>query len=191
MARWESDARGRLERAALALFGERGYDGTTVAQIAERAGLTERSFYRYFTDKREVLFAGAEELEAVLAAGIAAAPPDLTPLEVLLTAFARAPEVFRPHDLVVQRVAAIAASPSLRERELIKLASMATALAAGLGDRGVDGRTAQFTADMGISVLRTATEAWVADDRRPFAEHVRDAAEELRRIADQVAFPAP
>ena len=59
MSRWEPDARGRLEKAALALYGERGFENTTVAEIADRAGLTERTFFRYFTDKREVLFAGA------------------------------------------------------------------------------------------------------------------------------------
>jgi hypothetical protein len=58
MTRWEPNARGRLEQAALALYGERGFENTTVAEIAARAGLTERTFFRHFADKREVLFAG-------------------------------------------------------------------------------------------------------------------------------------
>ena len=133
-----------------------------------------------------MLFAGGEELEAHLVAGAAAAPPELAPLEVLLSAFATAQEVFRPLDFLVQRAAVIAASPPLQERELIKLASLATALATALVSRGVHERTAQFAADMGMSVLRMASEGWITDNRRPFAAHLRSAAEELRRIADQV-----
>ena len=62
MGRWEPDARGRLVKAAMELYGERGFEQTTVAEIAERAGLTERTFFRHFADKREVLFAGAGAL---------------------------------------------------------------------------------------------------------------------------------
>src|SRR3954471_24094205 len=99
MARWEGDAPGRLERAALALFHEQGYDRTTVAQIARRADLTERSFYRWFADKREVLFGGAEEFQAHLFSAVDAVPAGAAPLPALLAAFATAPEVIRPRDV--------------------------------------------------------------------------------------------
>ena len=128
MARWEGNARGRLERAALDLFTEQGYDRTTVAQIAKRANLTERSFYRWFTDKREVLFGGSEELEKCFVAAIEAAPEGTDPLTTLMAAFSTAPEVIRPRDFLLERSAVIAANPPLRERELIKLASLSQAL---------------------------------------------------------------
>src|SRR4051812_49450716 len=116
MARWEGNTRGRLERAALTLFREQGYDRTTVAQIARRANLTERSFYRWFTDKREVLFAD-DEIEERFLSAIDAVPAGTDPLPTLLAAFATAPEVFRPRDLLLERAAVIAANPPLRERE--------------------------------------------------------------------------
>src|SRR4051795_7955411 len=81
MARWEPDARGRLRQAALELYGEHGFDQTTVAQIAERAGLTERTFYRHFADKREVVFSG--EVHGVLVTGLTDAPPSASPAEAV------------------------------------------------------------------------------------------------------------
>src|SRR3954447_18436668 len=131
MARWEGDTRARLERAALELFTEQGYDRTSVAQIAQRANLTERSFYRWFTDKREVLFAG-DELEERLVAAVDAAPPGTGALPTLLTAFAVVPEVLLPREFLLERAAVIAASPPLQERELIKLAALSDALTAAL-----------------------------------------------------------
>ena len=60
--------------AAIELFDEQGYEATTVAEIAERAGLTKRTFFRYFSDKREVLFSGSQELQRLWLEGLAAAP---------------------------------------------------------------------------------------------------------------------
>lgn len=137
MPRWESDAQGRLERAALELFETQGFERTTVAQIARTAGLTERSFYRYFPDKREVLFAG-NELEAHLAARVEAADPGLTPIEALLNALGTADEVFQSREFLLRRVKVIAASPALAERDLIKLADIADALVRALEHRGVE-----------------------------------------------------
>ncbi|SCE14492.1 transcriptional regulator, TetR family [Streptomyces sp. SolWspMP-sol7th] len=136
MARWEGNTRGRLERAALDLFTEQGYDRTTVAEIARRAGLTERSFYRWYTDKREALFGGGQELEELLVAAVAEVPEGTAPLDTLLRAFTKAPEVFRPREFLRARAAVIAASPPLRERELIKTASMSAALKKALENRG-------------------------------------------------------
>src|SRR3569833_3701858 len=129
MARWQGNTRERLERAALEPFRDQGYDRTTVAQIAQRAGLTERSFYRWFTDKREVLFAG-DELQACLEAGIAEVPDGTGALATLMAAFTAVPVVLRPPDLLVELRAVIAANPPLRERGLIKEAVLAEATTA-------------------------------------------------------------
>ena len=88
MGRWEPDARGRLAKAAMTLYAEQGFDQTTVAEIAERAGLTKRTFFRYFADKREVLFYGAEHLEELILTAIDAAPPGASALDTVATALA-------------------------------------------------------------------------------------------------------
>src|SRR6202035_2298884 len=80
MGRWEPNARGRLEQAALELYLERGFEQTTVAEIAKRAGLTERTFFRHFADKREVLFSGAGALEELLVSAVAGAPESSAPM---------------------------------------------------------------------------------------------------------------
>ncbi|HEY3867526.1 MAG TPA: TetR/AcrR family transcriptional regulator [Actinocrinis sp.] len=164
MARWEGNARGRLERAALDLFTEQGYDRTTVAQIAGRANLTERSFYRWFPDKREVLFGGAGELQERFVAAIEAAPEGTDPLTMLMAAFSTAPEVIRPRDFLRERSAVVAANPPLQERELIKLASLSQALTAALQNRGHSRQTARLATDAGMAILRLASERWMADE---------------------------
>ncbi len=184
MARWEGNARGRLERAALDLFTEQGYDRTTVAQIAQRANLTERSFYRWFSDKREALFAG-DELEALFLARIDAVPPGTGALPTLLTAFAAAPEVLRPREFLLERAAVIAANSPLQERELIKMASLAGALTAALQRRGFDRPTAALATDVGGAVLRRATERWLAGegaDVAHFAAELSASVSELKAL---------
>lgn len=179
MPRWESDAQGRLERAALELFETQGFERTTVAQIARTAGLTERSFYRYFPDKREVLFAG-HELEAHLVAQVEAAAPGLTPFEALLTALGTADEVFRSREFLLRRVGVITASPALAERDLIKLADIAGALARALERRGVESGEARFIIDVAIAISRRATSRWLADPDATFSELIAQTAAELR-----------
>ena len=169
MARWEGNARGRLERAALDLFTEQGYDRTTVAQIARRANLTERSFYRWFPDKREVLF-GGDEMEKQLVTAIEAVPAGTAPLPTLLAAFPSVREVIRPQEFLRERAAVIAANPPLLERELIKLATLAEALTVALVDRGCDRQTAQLATDLGLAVLRLAAQRWLADERTDIAD---------------------
>ncbi|MET8610756.1 TetR/AcrR family transcriptional regulator [Streptomyces misionensis] len=183
MARWEGNARGRLERAALDLFTEQGYDRTTIAQIAQRANLTERSFYRWFADKREVLFGGSEELEQRLVSAIDAVPARAGALATLLTAFATAPEVFRPREFLRERSAVIAANPPLQERELIKLASLADALTAALLHRGCDRQTARLATEVGMAVLRLTTERWMADEQADFAGLLSTSAADLLAVA--------
>ncbi|MFD3525152.1 TetR/AcrR family transcriptional regulator [Streptomyces sp. NPDC058653] len=179
MPRWESDGKGRLERAALELFETQGFERTTVAQIARTAGLTERSFYRYFPDKREVLFAG-NELEAHLVARVEASDPVLTPIEAVLTALGTADEVFQSREFLLRRVKVIAASPALAERDLIKLADIADALARALRSRGVEPGKARFIIDVAMAISRRATSRWLADPDAAFSALVAQAAAELR-----------
>ncbi|MEU1982871.1 helix-turn-helix domain-containing protein [Nocardia sp. NPDC019395] len=187
MARWEGNARGRLERAALDLFSEQGYDRTTIAQIAQRANLTERSFYRWFADKREVLFGGGEDLEQVLVSAIHAVPADTAPLPTLLAAFTAAPEVLRPREFLRERSAVIAANPQLQERELSKLASLSESLTAALVQRGCDGQTARLIADVGMAVFRLTAERCMADEQADFAQTLSASAADLIAVtADSI-----
>jgi len=184
MGRWEPNARGRLEQAALELFVERGFEQTTVAGIAQRAGLTERTFFRHFTDKREVLFAGGSMLQELLVKGVAQAPPDAAPLDAVSGSLqAAAPHLQQRGDYPMQRQAVIAANPELQERELIKLAGLAAAMAAALRDRGVPGPAASLAAEAGIAVFRVAFERWIAEDCRPeLATLIRDSLAQLRAV---------
>ncbi|MEV8066845.1 TetR/AcrR family transcriptional regulator [Streptomyces sp. NPDC085995] len=192
MSRWEGNTRGRLEQAALDLFTEQGYDRTTVAQIAKRANLTERSFYRWFPDKREVLFGGSEELEERFVAAIHAVPGDTGPLATLMSAFTVAPQVYRPRDFLRKRTAVIAANPPLQERELIKLASLSQALTTALRERGHDAPTAHLAADAGMAILRTTAERWLADENADYAQLLSASAADLRTILTQdAAFTHP
>src|SRR5437762_13679376 len=155
MARWQPDARGRLQQAALTLYGERGFDNTTVADIAEQAGLTKRTFFRYFADKREVLFWGSAGLEELFVTAVAAAPEAAAPLDAVAAALdAAAPMFEQRREFAARRQQIIAANPELQERELIKLASLAGAVADALHRRGVDDPAAILTAEAGIAVFR-------------------------------------
>jgi AcrR family transcriptional regulator len=185
MVRWEPDARGRLHEAAMALYGERGFDNTTVAEIAERAGLTERTFFRYFADKREVLFGGASELQDLLVSTVASVPESLSPLDAVGEALEAAGRLMGDHrDFSRQRQAIIAASAELRERELIKLASLSAALADTLRRRGVPEPDASLTAEAGIAVFRIAFERWVDETNElDLPDLMRDSLGHLRAVA--------
>jgi AcrR family transcriptional regulator len=182
MGRWLPDARGRLAAAALELYRERGFEQTTVAEIASRSGLTERTFFRHFTDKREVLFAGSEVLQQVLVDAIAGAPASRSPIDAVavgLEAFASMLQDNREHSRLRQAV--IAANVSLRERDLIKLASLAAAAAAALRERGVAEPTASLSAEAGIAVFRVAWGQWTADGPSPpLVELVRASLADMR-----------
>lgn len=185
MARWEPNAQERLQDAALELFQERGYDRTTVAEIAERAGLTERTFFRYFTDKREVLFSRAKELEVAIVASIAGAPLQTAPLETVMSALEALGPTFearRAHSR--RRQALIVEHAELRERELNKLASLAAATAESLQARGVPKATAGLIAETGIALFKSAFEQWVEDrEDRDLRHHLRAALADLRAAA--------
>ncbi len=185
MGRWEPDSRGRLQEAALALYSERGFDQTTAAQIAERAGVSERTFFRHFADKREVLFGGSALLRERIVAGVAGAPAADGPFDAAsrgLDAAAAMLGEFR-RDLSRQRQAVIAANPELRERELAKLADYAAAVATALRQRGVREPQASLAAEAGMSVLRVAVERWAnGDDDRDLTAIMRDSVAELRAV---------
>jgi AcrR family transcriptional regulator len=184
MGRWEPDARGRLERAALELYLERGFDQTTVADIAERAGLTERTFFRHFTDKREVLFRG-DELAQSIAVALEAVPESVPPLTAAAAALESTSDFFaerRPY--ARRRQAVIAANSALQERELIKLASMAATIADALRRRGVAEPAASLSAEAGVAVFKVAFERWLIDPAtRDLATHIRETLAELRAVA--------
>jgi AcrR family transcriptional regulator len=162
VVRWEANARGRLEEAALALYRERGFDATTVVEIAQRAGLSERTFFRHFADKREVLFSGSHELEGFLADRVGAAPDPVAPLDAVVHALDAAAPLFEERvERVHVRRAVIADNPVLQERELIKLAGLAAAVAGALRRRGVGEPAAGLAAEVGIAVFKVAFARWV------------------------------
>src|SRR5450432_2833934 len=151
MGRWEPDALGRLQRAAMELYAERGFEQTTVAEIAARAGLTERTFFRHFADKREVLFWGAGTLQELLVSAVASAPGSAAPIDAVAAALETAGTLFQEcRESVLQRQAVIAANAELRERELIKLASLASALGGALRRRGVREPAASLAGEAAI-----------------------------------------
>jgi AcrR family transcriptional regulator len=186
MGRWGPDAAGRFRAAAMELFGEIGYEQTTVAAIAERAGLTARTFFRYFADKREVLFSGSERLQQLMAGALARAPAAATPIEAVAAALTAPAEFFndelRPFSRLRNTV--IAANAELHERELIKLARLSAALAEALRARGVGEPDASLAAEAGIAVFRVAFAQWVAEsEQRSYAEIVRGLLARLKALA--------
>ena len=174
----------RLQMAALELFSERGYDQTTASEIAARAGVTERTFFRHFPDKREVLFDGQITLRAALTGAIAEAPEALQPMEILYRAFRsveQALEDNRPFSVPRQQV--IASSPALQERELAKEAALTEDLVLALGHRGVDGQLATLAARTGWAAFQYAVAAWFADPSRRLGAYLDNAFDELCRLS--------
>jgi AcrR family transcriptional regulator len=185
MVRWKPGARGRLEQAAMELYSERGFEQTTVAEIAERAGLTERTFFRYFADKREVLFNGAGALQELLVSAVAEAPSSLAPIDAVAAGLQATGAFFggERREFSRQRQSIIAANADLRERELIKLAALASAIADALRRRGVSDVAADLAAEAGIAVFKIAFERWIGDDARTdFEQLVRESLTELKAV---------
>ena len=167
MARWEPGARERLVVAAVDLFGEQGYDATTVAQIAERAGVTKSTFFRHFPDKRELLVAGQETLSRLLAEGIAEAADDATPLEAVAAGLVRASAAMSPmsRELAPRLKAAVAASTELQERDALKSVGLAAAMTAALITRGVPDPIAALASELGVLAFKRAYVEWAEADR--------------------------
>jgi AcrR family transcriptional regulator len=183
MARWQPETTQRLVVAAVDLFTEQGYDATTVAQIAERAGVTKSTFFRHFPDKRELLVAGQESLSQLLADGIAEAPADASPLEAVAAGLRRASAMMGPmnRELGPRLKAVIAASAELQERDALKSVSLAAAMTDALVARGVPDTTAALAGELGVLAFKRGYAAWSdgADDDE-LAPHALKALDELR-----------
>ncbi|MBU2666143.1 TetR/AcrR family transcriptional regulator [Actinoplanes bogorensis] len=167
MARWEPGARERLVVAAVDLFAEQGYDATTVAQIAERAGVTKSTFFRHFPDKRELLVAGQETLSRLLSEGIAAAPEGTSPLDMVAAGLVNVSGAMGPvnRDLGPRIKAAVAASTELQERDALKTVSLAAAIKTALVTRGVPDVTAALAGELGVLAFKRGFTEWSENER--------------------------
>jgi len=186
MVRWEPGARDRLRAAALDLYANRGFEQTTAADIAQSVGLTERTFFRYFADKREVLFHGQESFQQVFLDGVAAAPQGSSALEVVTFALREASSFF-PDDRRASsrlRQTVIDANHGLQERELLKLAWLSAGIAEALGRRGVPGPQAALAAETGVAVFGVAFRQWIAEDEQRSLDEIEvDTLGELRAMS--------
>jgi AcrR family transcriptional regulator len=189
MGRWQPDAQGRLGKAAMELYAERGYEQTTVAEIAARAGLTERTFFRHFADKREVLFAGGQALQEIIVSAVVAAPEAVSPLDAVAAGFEAGAAVLQEgSEFSRKRQAIIVANPELQERELIKLAGYAIAVAQALRERGVGEPTASLTAQAGVAIFRVAFERWTGDsEQRGLPEMLHESLAAMRTVVGATA----
>ena len=184
MSRWRPDARGRLQQAAIELYVERGFEQTTVADIAASVGLTERTFFRHFADKREVLFDGQEELLELFVSGIEGAPDAASPMDAVTAALKAVASELEPRLPWSQmRSKVVAANPGLQERELIKLARLSTAVADALRTRGVAEPAASLAAQSGIAVFHTGFAEWIAPTNiRSFSQIITDSLAALKAV---------
>lgn len=184
MGRWEPNARGRLEQAAMTLFAERGFEQVTVAEIAARAGLTERTFYRHFADKREVLFPDSSPLTTGFLEALDRVPRSASPMATVAAVLDASAGIFADrHDYSRKRQAVIAANAELREREAVKLARLADTLAEGLRARGVAEPAASLAAGAGVMVFKVAHAQWTADpEPRDLGELMREAMRQLKAV---------
>jgi AcrR family transcriptional regulator len=188
MARWEPDARGRLQQAAVQLFIERGYAEVTVAEIADRAGLTKRTFFNHFADKREVLFAGAQDFEASVVRHLAAAADELSPIDaavLALTGSGLELEGYREYAHIRREL--IAAAAELQERDLIKTASLTAAIAEALRRRHAPDRTAVLAAQAAVDVFNAAYTDWVEPGATDFHTLMQRSLADLRRAVEATA----
>ena len=186
MPRWKPDAVDRLQSAALELFGEQGFERTTVAEIAQRAGLTQRTFFNHFADKREVLFGLSAELQREVVQGIAAGDDTLPPFDAVLRALKVVADKLLEdrRAAVTRRHAVLAANPELQERELSKNAVLTGAIAAVLEKRGCDPETAFLAAGAAMLAQQAAFRRWtVPDETRPLRDLLSEAVHSLRTTA--------
>lgn len=183
MPRSGAAARTRLRNAALELYGEQGYDATTTAAIAARAGLTERTYFRHFADKREVLFDGEGELFEVMTAAITSAPAKPSALAVVVRAYTAAvPLLVAGRPVAQARARVIATSPALQERAHAKAAALTETVVDALRRRGTPEPTARLAAGAGAAVFARATSAWDGTSGPELAGLIAKAAEELRAL---------
>ena len=194
MSRWQPGARNRLERAALELFVEQGFAQTTVPQITARAGLTTRTFFRHFADKREVLFAGEEELPGLVAQLMADAPASLGPMAVIAGGLQVVADSVFEGQLAYLRTRArvIQADEGLRERDLRKLSVLSEAIDRGFRGRGVEELTATVAAHVAVAVFSVATSRWLDQDgERPLSAFIRDTVAALHSVTGTAELLQP
>jgi AcrR family transcriptional regulator len=188
MSRWAADARQRLESAALDLFEQNGYEQTTVAQIADHAGLNRATFFRHFSDKREVLFGGEDRLATLFSDGIRSAPSDASISELLQAALLAASAAMTPEQRarVAQRILVLSTNTEVQERGLLKHARISRSIRAALSERGADDVAARLAAEVGMLAFSLALERWMTTDDQPFAAHavaaLRDVEERAVRL---------
>jgi AcrR family transcriptional regulator len=183
VSRWAPNARERLETAALDLFVENGYEETTVAQIADRAGLNRATFFRHFADKREVLFGGEDVLAGLFADAIRAASPDATLIECLQAAFAAAQVAMTPRRraAAARRMLVVAANSELQERGQLKHTRIVRSITAALSERGADELTARLGAEVGMLAFTVAFERWMkSGNDEPFPPFAAAALSDLQ-----------
>ena len=169
-----------LQQAALELFRERGYNQTTAAEIAARAGVTERTFFRHFADKRDILFDREASVQTALTEAIASAPADLAPMQVLLLAFHGMEAIYEANRSFSEpRQAIIAVTPALQERESTKIASMIAVLASALEQRGVDAKLSTLAAQVGTAAFNYALREWLGDTSSGLGAHLDRAFNQL------------
>jgi AcrR family transcriptional regulator len=182
MGRWEPDAQQRLQRAAMELFAERGYGEVTVDEIARRAGLTKRSFFNHFSDKREVLFADAKDFEADVIRYLSEAGPGLAPVDAAIRALTRAGQDLARYGNVARfRRDLIASSTELQERNLIKMAALTSAIADTLSGPEIPARTAAFAAHAAVTVFGAAYDEWADDTTADFPALMHRALSDMSR----------
>ncbi len=185
MVRWQPGSADRLRAAALDLYRTHGFEQTTVADIAAAVGVSERTFFRHFADKREVLFQGQEDLKSMFVRGIHDAPADATPLQVTAFALARVATFFaqdrQPYSTLRREV--IEANPSLVEREQFKAASLASGISAAFRERGMRDPAATLSAQAALAVFHVAFMMWTTPgEQRDYAQLVGVAIEELKSL---------
>lgn len=187
MSRWEPNAAERLRVAAVELFADRGYEDVTVVEIAERAGLTKRTFFRHFADKREVLFGGQDAYRAMFADAIAAAPADAGPIEAIGAALAAVAAGFAAdrREFSAKRQAVIDGNSDLKERDLLKAAALTAAMADALIARGTRPPTAALAANVGALALGDALQRWLQPgNRQSMAMLAEQALRQLREAVE-------
>jgi AcrR family transcriptional regulator len=185
MPRSGDEARRRLQRAALDLYGERGFDATTAAEIAASAGVTERTFFRHFADKREVLFEGESALCEALVSAVRGVSDGAPPLAILRRAFrtAAAPVLEADRRASEARHRVISASAALRERELAKGGALRSALVEALVARGLDRRVARLATEISWVAWAQAIDDWLGDPASSLTAELERQFDDLVAIA--------
>jgi AcrR family transcriptional regulator len=190
MPRDGEKVRRRLQEAALELYQEGGYDGTTAAEIAAKAGVTGRTFFRHFADKREVLFGGEEEFAAALTGAILNAPKELAPLETLLHAFRAVEPIFvENRSFSTRRQMVIDSNPALQERAQAKRQALIATVVSALVRRDVPSRLARLAAQLGMAAMNCAVSSWFESGSADLDGHLTQAFEDVRGLSSFSAKP--